>query len=123
MTVVRTVLIVDDDPEFRALAGTVVAGWGHLVVGEVGSWDEAIVAAQNIRPDVALVDVGLPDGDGIALAERLGRLDRAPEVVLISSDSGAASTATARRVGALAFVAKQELTSAELRRLVEGAAP
>ena len=42
-----------------------------MVVGEAGSVEEALARAVELRPDTALVDIGLPDGDGFALARRL----------------------------------------------------
>src|SRR5664279_442725 len=69
--VARAVLIVDDDAGFRDLASRVVVGWGHLVVGCAGSVAEALTRATELRPDTALVDIGLPDGDGFRLAEQL----------------------------------------------------
>ncbi len=69
----RSVLIVDDDEAFRALAARIVTGWGHVVIGAAGGVAEAITRSNELRPDTALVDVGLPDGDGFALAELLRR--------------------------------------------------
>ena len=66
-----SVLVVDDDASFRDLAARVLAGWGHVVVGEAGSVEEALARAAELRPDTALVDIGLPDGDGFALAQQL----------------------------------------------------
>ena len=55
-------------PAFRDLATRVLVGWGHEVIGEAGSVEEALARAAELRPDTALVDIGLPDGDGFALA-------------------------------------------------------
>lgn len=112
-------LIVDDDPGFRDLASRVVAGWGHVVVGLAGSVAEALTRAAELRPDTALVDIGLPDGDGFALAEQLVGLPWPVRVVLISSDSDPANVTAARRAGASGFVPKDELSGAELRRWIE----
>ena len=72
------VLIVDDDVEFRGLAARVLAAMGLQVVGEAGTFADGAAAAAELRPDAALVDVGLPDGDGIALAEHSSRCRGAP---------------------------------------------
>ena len=63
-----TVLIVDDDATFRALAARMLNAEGLTVVGEAADVGQGLAAAQALRPDAALVDVRLPDGDGIALA-------------------------------------------------------
>ena len=112
-------MIVDDDAAFRDLASRIVMGWGHDVVGLAGSVAEALLRAAELRPDTALVDVGLPDGDGFDLAERLLALPWPIQVVLVSTDSDSAHSTAARRVGARGFLPKDELSSAELRRWIE----
>ncbi|MCW3064435.1 MAG: response regulator receiver protein [Solirubrobacterales bacterium] len=112
------VLVVDDDPVFRGLARRVLVAGGLIVVAEVATVAEAIAAAHQLRPSAALVDVGLPDGDGIELACVLVALPWRPRVVLTSTDPDAASAEDVRRSGAGAFVPKDELPSAPLVRLL-----
>ena len=90
-----TVLIVDDDAQFRALAARMLTAEGLTVVGEAADVSQGLAAAQALRPDAALVDVRLPDGDGIALAGELARLPWSPRVVVVSTETGVA-TPTAR---------------------------
>jgi DNA-binding NarL/FixJ family response regulator len=111
-----TVLIVDDDVAFRGLAARVLAAMGLRVVGEAGTWAEGAAAAAELRPDAALVDVGLPDGDGVELAALLLAAAWAPRVVLTSSDTEAAS-----RSGTIPFIAKDQLADGGLQRLLSGA--
>ena len=113
-----SVLVVDDDPVFRDLARRVLAAEGLTVVAEAESVASAIDAAHSVRPDAVLVDVGLPDGDGIGLARRLSSLPWRPRIVLTSTDPDAASAEDLRRSGAGAFVAKHELPNAPLERLL-----
>jgi DNA-binding NarL/FixJ family response regulator len=117
--VARAVLIVDDDEGFRDLASRVVISWGHVVVGCAGSVAEALTRAKELRPDTALVDIGLPDGDGFRLAEQLVALPWPVRVMLISSDSDSSNATAARRAGACGFLPKDELSSAELRHWIE----
>jgi DNA-binding NarL/FixJ family response regulator len=115
-----SVLVVDDDACFRALASRTLRSWGYAVVGEAGTSEEALACATALRPDAALVDIGLPDGDGFQLAQRFAALPWTLRVVLISSDSDAANEAIAQRMGAAGFVPKDELLGASLRRLIGG---
>jgi CheY-like chemotaxis protein len=115
-----TVLVVDDDAAFRSLASRMLAGMGFAVTGEAGSVAAAAAAADELRPDAALVDVGLPDGDGLALAQRLAALPWRPRVVLTSSDPDAATPADALCAGAVAFVSKAELPNGSLPQLMGG---
>jgi CheY-like chemotaxis protein len=116
----RSVLVVDDDAEFRDLATRILNSWGYAVIGEAGSVAEALAQAAKLRPDIVLVDVGLPDGDGFSLTERLVALPWAVRVVLISSDADRTSVQAAQRAGADSFLAKDELSSDALRQLIEG---
>ncbi len=115
----REVLIVDDDDAFSDLAARVLTGWGHVVVGRAGTVSEGIACASALRPEVVLVDIGLPDGDGFSLAEKLNAMPWPMCVVLISSDSDAANGRAALRAGASGFVPKHELSGIELRDFVE----
>ena len=115
----RSVLVVDDDASFRDLAARVLTGWGHVVIGAAGSVEEALARAAELRPDTALVDIGLPDGDGFALTRELRTRFRASRVVIFSSDADRANAAAAERAGAVAFLPKDQLSSPTLRRLLE----
>lgn len=116
----RSVLLVDDDRDFRGLAGRMLAGMGLAVVAEAGTCAAAAVAAAELRPDAALVDVGLPDGEGLVLAQQLAALPWRPRVVITSSDPDAADGVVLRRIGATGFVAKEDLPNGLLRTLLAG---
>jgi CheY-like chemotaxis protein len=118
----RAVLVVDDDPAFRRLALRVLASFGLSIAGEADTVATAIEAARTLRPEAILVDVRLPDGDGISLAHQLTTLPWRPRVVLTSSDADAASAGDVRRCGAEAFVAKDQLPNSALDRLLAGRA-
>jgi CheY-like chemotaxis protein len=110
---VRTVLIVDDYAPFRDNARGLLEGGGFEVVGEAEDGAEALRVAQELRPDVVLLDVHLPDIDGFEVAARLRDLDPAPEVVLTSSrDDYAALVADS---AARAFIRKDALSAEALQ--------
>lgn len=113
-----SVLVVDDDPTFRRLAERLLRASDLDVAGIAGTAAEAISAAHAVRPDGALIDVDLPDGNGVALAAELGRLPWQPKVVLTSVDPHAVHEDDVRRCGASAFVGKAELPNAPLDRLL-----
>jgi CheY-like chemotaxis protein len=112
------VLVVDDNAAFRGLAVRILVGWGHQVI-EADTVAEALSQAVEHRPGAAVVDIGLPDGDGFALARQLAALPFAPRVVLISTDSAAGNRSAASRAGALGFVPKDEMLRGDLRRLID----
>ena len=116
-----TVLIVDDDATFRSLVARMLKAEGITVVAEAVDIRQGLAAAQELRPDAALVDVRLPDGDGISLASELARLPWSPRVIVVSSET---RFADAERPGPngtqLPFVAKEDLPRARLHDLLRG---
>jgi CheY-like chemotaxis protein len=116
--VTGSVLVVDDDPEFRQLAGRLLAANGLSVVGEAGSVAAALAAAARLEPSAILLDVELPDGDGITLARELAALPWRPRIVLTSIDGGITTSEEARSAGARAFLNKADLPGAPLARLL-----
>jgi DNA-binding response OmpR family regulator len=110
-----TVLIVDDDPDFRRLARRMLSSSGVEVISEAASVGSARVAAIELRPDAALVDVCLPDGNGIELARELAGLAWSPSV-LTSSDAGIAGDDVDNGI---VFVAKADLPTVPLLQLME----
>ena len=111
-------LVVDDDPVFRSLARRTLIADGLVVTGEAESVATAGAAAHALRPDALSVDIGLPDGDGIALARELAALPWRPRVVLTSVDPDAATPDEVSESGAKAFAPKNDLPAAPLQRLL-----
>jgi DNA-binding NarL/FixJ family response regulator len=118
-----SVLVVDDDPAFRRLAHRILAAFGLAVAGEAGTAAAAIAAVGSLRPDAVLVDVGLPDADGISFARELATLPWRPRVVLTSSDAEAATAHDVHLSGAEAFVPKDQLPNAALDDLLGARGP
>jgi CheY-like chemotaxis protein len=111
-----SVLIVDDDPAFLTLAARILVGLGLEVGATAPDAARALEIARDVRPDAMLVDVGLPDRDGIDLAYELADLPWKPRVVLTSGDSDASLAAEARpEHRRIPFIAKAELASDQLR--------
>lgn len=116
-----SVLVVDDDPAFRTLAARLLEELGFDEVTATADAAAAITQAEADRPQAVLVDIGLPDRDGIDLAYELAGLPWAPRVVLTSTDTDAVSAIAARAGSAkLPFVPKEELASGGLRALLLG---
>jgi DNA-binding NarL/FixJ family response regulator len=116
----RSILVVDDDAAFRELATRILAAAGLNVVGQADSAGAGMSAAKAIEPDAILLDVMLPDGDGVALAREFASLPWSPRVLLTSSSADAAAPEEIDRSGAVGFVPKNELPGAPLERLLGG---
>jgi DNA-binding NarL/FixJ family response regulator len=115
-----SVLVVDDDVGFRQLVGRMIRAHGLTVVAEVGCCASALAACARVRPDAALIDVGLPDGDGVELATHVAAQPWRPRVVLTSSDADAVDGVALQRAGAVGFLAKELLPNGTLRALLVG---
>jgi CheY-like chemotaxis protein len=113
----RSVLVVDDSAPFRATARALLEARGYRVVGAVADGSEALAAVEAMRPDAVLLDINLPDADGIAVAGRLSG-EGGPAVVLVSTLDGAAMRGAIERSGARGFLAKADLTSPQLLELL-----
>jgi len=107
----HTVLIVDDHPGYRA-ARTVLEADGFDVVGEAATGLEGVSEAARLRPQIVLLDIGLPDIDGVEVAQRITSAAGAdaPAVVLISSRDGTGCDAIFAGCGARGFIPKAELS-------------
>jgi DNA-binding NarL/FixJ family response regulator len=114
-----TILIVDDNRRFRDRARRALEGDGYVVVGEAADGASALEAAGRHRPEVVLLDIGLPDTSGLAVAERLAQAADAPAIVLTSTHDAADFGDRLARCGARGFVPKAELSGAALAAVLE----
>jgi DNA-binding NarL/FixJ family response regulator len=114
-----TTLIVDDHEEFRTSARALLEAEGFRVVGEAADGAEAIEAVAALRPAVVLLDIQLPDVDGLAVAARLATVPNPPAVVLISSRDAEAYGERLGQTPARGFITKSELTGAAIAALLD----
>jgi CheY-like chemotaxis protein len=114
------VLVVDDQAIIRdAMRLLLEATPDFRPVGEVASGAEALAAIERLDPDLVLLDVRMPEMDGIETAQRIRPTRGRPVVILMSSDE----TADLGGCAAAAFLPKQRLKAAVLRELWERHAP
>src|SRR3954466_10223537 len=105
-----TVLIVDDSPSYRTAARALLDSEGFEVVGESRTGEEALADWERLRPDVVLLDIGLPDIDGAVAAERLTARASGPAVVLVSSRDSTGCEQVFEGCGARGFIPKADLS-------------
>lgn len=115
---VTRVLIVDDHELFRSRAKKLLESAGYLVVGEAGGAQEAIDEARRLNPDVVLLDVQLPDGDGFSVAEALDAELLSPTVVLVSSREASDYGSRIGRAHTAGFIYKPDLSRQTLEALL-----
>jgi DNA-binding NarL/FixJ family response regulator len=108
-------LIVDDSPRYLEAARGLLERQGVTVVGLAMTANQAEALATRLRPDVALVDIGLGEESGFDVAKRLADT----QVILISTrdaDDFAELVGASRAVG---FLPKSELSAAAIRGLLD----
>ena len=110
-----TILIVDDDLQLRRFLRTTLAGHGHAVA-EAGSVAEAIDAIGRVHPQVILLDLGLPDGDGLTVL-RTFPADSRPPVIVLSARGQEGDKVTALDAGAEDYLTKPFGASELLARI------
>lgn len=117
--VATKVLIVDDHAGFRTRARSLLAAAGYDVVGEAEDGRSALVAVDELGPDIVLLDVQLPDTTGFDLVVSLRRDPDPPAVILVSSREASDYGGRIISSGARGFVSKSELSAAALTRIIE----
>jgi DNA-binding NarL/FixJ family response regulator len=101
------VLLVDDQPAVRrGLRLRLHLEPDIQVVGETGSGQESLSLTQALTPDVVLMDVEMPEMDGIETTQALRALSLPSAVVILSIHDDVATRARAHAAGATAFVGK-----------------
>ena len=121
------ILVVEDEPDIRRFVRLALASEGHEVF-EAATLQRGQIEAGSRRPELAIVDLGLPDGDGIDLIRELRSWSAAP-VIVLSARSGEADKVAALDAGADDYLVKPfgaaELLArvrAQLRRQTLGTA-
>ncbi len=103
---------------FRSAAQEVIdAIPGFSMLGEAANGQEAVALVGELRPDLVLIDVRMPEIDGVETCRRIRQLDSDAVVVLISLDDPADISALIADSGAAAFLRKQDFRGASLRAL------
>jgi DNA-binding NarL/FixJ family response regulator len=102
----RAVLLVDDEPRLRTQLRAVLADYGMVVVGEAGTGREGVELAQRLRPEVVLMDLRMPDLDGIAATRLLSESLPSTAVIVLSAYDDPALMSEARQAGACAYLVK-----------------
>ncbi|WP_130342791.1 response regulator [Herbihabitans rhizosphaerae] len=104
---IRVLLVDDHEVVRRGLADLLGEEDGIEVVAEAGGVGEALARAEATRPDVAVVDVRLPDGDGVSLCRSLRALDDPPRCLVLTAFDDERALVEAILAGASGYLLKQ----------------
>lgn len=100
------VLIVDDTLFMRASIRQMLEANGHSVAGEASNGVEAIERYAVVKPDVILMDITMPDMDGIEALRRIKEIDPNAKVIMCTAMGQQAMVARAVELGAQQFIVK-----------------
>jgi DNA-binding NarL/FixJ family response regulator len=112
-------LIVDDSAPFLASAERLLGVGGLTVVGTAQSGSEAVRLAEDLRPDVALVDVDLGAESGLEVARELAALAAPPVVLLISTHTELEIGELVSASPAAGFIPKSRLDAAAVTAFLD----
>ncbi len=111
------IIIADDESLIRLDLREMLTHLGYDVIGEAGDGKHAMELARRLRPDLLIMDIKMPDLDGISAAEELTR-ERIAPVVLVTAYSDQGLVERAREAGVVGYVVKP-FREAELMPVIE----
>jgi len=113
----KSILIIDDHPLFReGLKSLIARNPSFEVVGEAGNGREGLKLAKDLKPDLVVMDISLPDKSGIKVTHNIRSLLAETRVMVVSVHSKIDYITEAFRAGATGYVAKESATD----RLLQG---
>jgi two-component system, NarL family, invasion response regulator UvrY len=106
------ILIVEDRAVLRAMLREFLQSQSpRFSIGEAGSGRDALELVRECRPAVVLMDIGLPDANGIDLTAEIRKLAPGTQVIVVSQHAGEPYRERAHAAGAIAFLSKEKIYS------------
>jgi len=106
------ILLVDDFPAVRSgLRNMLESRAGWEVIGEAGDGEQGLDQAKRYRPDIAVVDIGMPKMNGLVLTREIRRLLPAVEVLIVTDHDSRQMLMEAQDAGAHGYIVKSQAGS------------
>ena len=101
------ILVVDDNEPFRQFVASMLRDRENLnVIGEAGDGLEAVQRAEALQPDLILLDIGLPELNGLEAARQIGNLAPKARIIFLTQEPASDVIDEALSLGAWGYVAK-----------------
>lgn len=112
------VLLADDSPRFASAATRFLSMLPDCeIIGQARTGREAVDQVERLHPDLVLMDVSMPDMNGLEATRRIKSKTESPHIIILTLHDTAEYRAQAKRVGADGFVSKEEFGTAMLALL------
>jgi DNA-binding NarL/FixJ family response regulator len=109
------ILLAEDDDQLATLVETILDGDGRfIVVGRATTGNGAVALCEEHAPDIVLMDIGMPGGDGIDATRAIHARDPGQHVVIYTGSDEYADIGRADDAGAVGYLHKDALTSPDL---------
>jgi DNA-binding NarL/FixJ family response regulator len=118
MSTVRVLLVEDFEPFRRFVCSTLAQRPDLQVIGEVSDGVEAVQKAEELKPDLILLDIGLPSMNGIEVARQMSKLVPESKVIFLTQENDSDVVRAALSNGAKGYVLKSDAES-ELVQAIE----
>ncbi|HET8593338.1 MAG TPA: response regulator transcription factor, partial [Solirubrobacterales bacterium] len=115
------IVLADDHALFRDGIASLLAAWGHEVVGQAGSGDEAVALADRLEPDAILMDVRMPGSTGLEATRRIAQRHPSIAIVMLTVSEDEDDLFEAIKAGARGYLLKN-LEARDLRSMLEAVA-
>jgi CheY-like chemotaxis protein len=113
------ILLVDDEPHVRKFIGLLAGGLGSPVIIEAANGEEALAKFALESPDLVLLDVNLPDMDGLQVLSAILAQDPDAKVVMLTSLANRQTVEESLRLGAVGYIRKDTPKDAILAELAD----
>ncbi|HEJ1278362.1 TPA: response regulator transcription factor [Pseudomonas aeruginosa] len=101
------ILIVDDHPVIRMAMKMLLEAEGHQIVGDTDNGVDAISLGRELKPDLVILDIGIPRLDGLEVISRLMVLALSLKILVLTGQSASLFALRSMQAGAAGFVCKQ----------------
>jgi len=112
------VVVADDHPLFRDGVASLLAAWGHEVVGLAGDGNEAVALVERLRPDLVLMDVAMPGLTGLEATRRLAASRPETAIVMLTASEDEDDLFVAVKNGARGYLLKN-LEAGQFRAMID----